>query len=191
MKIKKTLCKQCKQCKTHTYTRINRKNKKITFKYCKGNENIINKFNYGLSHPKTNPTVNIINSKENGCYAEERGKSPVRYMKKDKKNLIDYIDGNNLNLMLKNMREITKACIIHKNEGKTSIFPGVHLNHGKYDVRLKINGKTTYIGRYVDELEAYDHYVKKCEEIGRKVNKETEAHQKFLKLFKKSNIVFK
>lgn len=179
--IKKTLCKECSNCRTYWYERKTRIGYVVRFKYCGGNKEIVQKYNYGVTHPKVKSFVNIINSKRDGCYAKEKGKSITYYFKKNKKNYITYINKDRFDLRLKNLRELTRSCLLQQKEGKTSIFPGVTSKNNKYYSKIKIKGKSEYLGSYDEEMDAYHAYVLKHEELGIPINEETNAHNKYLK----------
>ena len=164
MNIKKTLCKQCQTCETHIYERINLKKDLVTFKYCNGNKNKINKHDYTISD--TNNRINILVTS-----GLKQGTLITSLIKENPKNDVKFLDKDRTNLKMDNLQERPRSCTLQEQKGKTSIFPGVVKNkQGTFDSFIKINNKRTYLGKYTNELDAFHHYLLKCKEIGRKNN---------------------
>lgn len=196
----KTLCKKCETCQEFIYQRTipfgKRKGEIFTFKYCYGNCEVVSLCNWGPSTPRNkNSRVYVRSTK-----FREKGKREFQdFIKKDSSNVISYINKNPLDNRLKNMREISKQCNTQTIRGD-SMFPGVILNSfykhysknkfkrkkhpKKWNSRIKINGKTVYLGSSKNELEAAHKYYTKMKEIGREINKETTAYKKYKKWLK-------
>ena len=92
-----------------------------------------------------------------------------RKLKKDE--IVDHIDNNPLNNSLDNLRIITKQeNSMNRNKTKektTSIYKGViwDKSRRKWKARIKLDGKSIYLGRYEFEEEAALAYNKKAKEI--------------------------
>jgi len=177
MDIKKTLCKQCQECKTFIYENINRKKELTTFQYCKGNKKIVKSHKYTISD--TNNRINIHISS-----GLKQNKLLTTLFKQNKKNDVKFLDKDRTNLKMNNLQERPRSCTLQGRKSIKSNFPGVRQNkQGKYEVLMKINKKLTYFGQYDKEVDAFHHYLLKCEKIGRTINKTTEAYKKYEKKF--------
>lgn len=77
---------------------------------------------------------------------------------------VDHIDRDGLNNRLSNLRICTRAENLHNGKIKrtnTSGFKGIRKNHGKWEARMRINGKNKYLGIFAkkeDAAEAYKKY---------------------------------
>lgn len=173
----KTLCKHCKHCKTLTYERINRNGELISFKYCKGNKTLVEKYNFTISNIKNR--INILISSGN-----KQGRIITSLFKENNKNDVKFLNKNRCDCRLKNLQERPRSCTAQEGKFETSIFPGVvKVKSGKFHSLIKIGKKRILLGVYDDELNAFHHYILKCDEIGRKVNKTTKAYKEYVKDF--------
>lgn len=101
--IEETKCKMCNVCEKLTYHRILRNGKCFMFDYCRGNASFVNLSKWG---PRRS---------EKKYYAVSLSKidGKVRQFhtlfKLDHNLVLDHVDGNTLNDMLKNLRECTHS----------------------------------------------------------------------------------
>lgn len=159
----------------------------FTFTYCEGNKGIVALNNWGASSPQNlDGRVYVVST-------ERPGRQFENFLKQDKKNVISHINKDTLDLRLSNLREIKKICSAQTIQGRDSIFPGVYVHSfykhyrknknkkgvKKWNARVKIDGKTIYLGSFSSELEAAHCYYMKLKELGREINKETEAYKKY------------
>jgi hypothetical protein len=176
--INKTLCKQCKKCETFTYQRTlkrgKNKGKLFKFKYCKGNADIIAKNSW---------TLQLIKNKWKYVASSIDKTMLSNLLKTDKEKDIYYINRDSLDVTLKNLREISRACTTQTIQGD-SIYPGVSKSRTKkvgWVAHIGINDKLIHLGICSTEEEAAHLYYSKCLEIGREINKETVAYKKYRK----------
>jgi hypothetical protein len=96
--------------------------------------------------------------------------------------------------MLKNLREVSLSCMTQEIDNKEK-YTGILKANNKYQAHITINKKLVHIGTYNTRFEAYHAYILKCKEIGRQINKETKAYQRYINyyhdIFKtpKSNLI--
>jgi len=78
---------------------------------------------------------------------------------------MDALDGNFLNLKIKNLREATRSDNIHKSSSKKRLLPvGVYLDGRanltkRYFVKIMDNKKSIFIGRYETPEDAHQAYI--------------------------------
>ena len=85
-----------------------------------------------------------------------------------KNNHIDHININPSDNRIENLRILTCSQNTRnqkKRENCSSIYKGVYKRGKKWEARIKIDGKSKYLGSYKSELEAHEAYQKKYDEI--------------------------
>lgn len=183
-----SLCKNCNDCKTYTYQRtIERgKNKGMVFKfdYCKENSEIVRKSDWTPGTPRGKlKKQRIISSK----FRDKRSEFSYFFKEEGSKDVINFIDGNTLNAVLKNMQLISRSASAQSIKTGDSVYPGVsrskikskHRQYNKWQSKIKIDGETEYLGIFDTELQAAHAYYRKCEEIGRDINYNTDAYSNY------------
>lgn len=83
--------------------------------------------------------------------------------------IIDHRDGDGLNNQRSNLRKLThrqNLQLSHKRKNMTSKYPGVSKQHDRWTSQIDIKGKVTNFGLFATELEAFQAYKEKLEEIG-------------------------
>lgn len=102
------------------------------------------------------------------------GKVELRKMHHDvigkppKGKVTDHKNGNGLDNQEENLKHVTnRENCQNKHIQRTSKYPGVYWNkeRNKWQSNIKINGKTKYLGRYDNEIEASKAYENKCKEL--------------------------
>lgn len=181
----KTLCQKCKECKIYTYEDTFKhgrlKNKSYSFTYCEKNKEIAKLGGWTVKYPKKGKKSPIVNKKTRKYFTS--------YLKKDKNNLTEYVNNDHHDLTLKNLQEFPKQFFMHKYVHGGSIYPGVTKSKRKnnpWRATIRIGNKKVLLGNFKYELRAAKAYYKKCEEIGRDINKETKAYKTFKKKIKNS-----
>jgi len=97
--INETKCLQCETCKTYRYHRILKSGNHFYFDYCNGNKTLIKSLkNFYPSH--MDRKTHYIRSREGYLHIA---------FKKDSNNVIDHINGDSLDVTLKNLRECSLA----------------------------------------------------------------------------------
>lgn len=101
--INETKCLQCNKCIEHSYHRILRNGKHFAFKYCEGNKRCIYLSKW---YPKGSDYKYYAHS-----LADIEGRKVAFHnlFKEDHTLVIDHIDGDSLNNMLKNLRECSNS----------------------------------------------------------------------------------
>ncbi len=75
--------------------------------------------------------------------------------------MTDHIDGNGLNNQKHNLHHVTNRVNQQKRvQCKSSSFPGIHWckRASRWISRIKINGKSKYLGTFNNELDAFNAY---------------------------------
>lgn len=93
-----------------------------------------------------------------------------RYLMNAKKGqCTDHINGNTLDNRKKNLRIVTQRQNMQNILSKkySSKYPGVYKDRiGKWCAHIKINGKERYLGSFKKEIDAFNTYKQKVEELG-------------------------
>lgn len=85
--------------------------------------------------------------------------------------VVDHINNNKLDNNLNNLQVVTHSDNVRKGfkrkDAKTSKYKGVYLEKrtGKYISSITISKKNIYLGAFKTEIEAYNKYVEKCNEL--------------------------
>ena len=174
--LSKTFCHQCEHCETLFYTRRTRNGKIFQFKYCKGEKELVNQCSWGRNASSGRSFVGTTTKVEG-----HQRRFEYFLKKSDENNLIMHINSDHFDVRLKNLREISRSCIMqaaYQTKHPKSIFPGVVLTrNGKWKAQTKVDGVQVYAGVHDTELEAAHAYYKKLEELNVDINKESRAYK--------------
>jgi len=132
----------------------------------------LNKYKWCLSRsPRTNYAVRSIKGKRvKGKRAKRKTILMHRFILNAPRGLVvDHINHNGLDNRKKNIRLCTRKQNNRNKrpQGKTSRYKGVYFNkpRKKFVARICINGKTTHIGVFTDQIDAAKAYDKKAKEL--------------------------
>lgn len=100
------------------------------------------------------------------CYYKGKVKKVHQLLIPNEK-CIDHIDGDGRNNRRNNLRVVTnRQNQQNRHHPKSSVFPGVHFNQGRYVASIRVEGKKYVLGRYRSEDDAGAAYKKAVESIG-------------------------
>ncbi len=100
-----------------------------------------------------------------------QGRIPMHRMLFPEHNKIDHIDGNGLNNQRNNLRLVTSVQnqmnIRKRGNNFTSSYKGVYWNkeRKKWQVGIRINNKSIFLGRFNSEIEGAKAYDEKAKEL--------------------------
>jgi hypothetical protein len=81
--------------------------------------------------------------------------------------MVDHINGNGLDNRKENLRLVTRrANGQNRHHNKHSKYPGVTRRGTSWQAQMMIRGKSTYLGSFHTEEEAFNEYKKVAEAIG-------------------------
>lgn len=111
----------------------------------------VNRFKWTLN--KIAKNIYAVNSKIGSLHRF------IMNCKKGDKKIIDHIDHNGLNCQKRNLRFSTFSQNgANKIPSGKSIYLGVDFNYKKWRSKIRINGITTHLGLFTDEIEAAKAY---------------------------------
>lgn len=184
-KMENNLCRHCDVCEDFTYQRTTRNGELFKFQYCKGNMRIVGKGKWGPDRSQsTGKTYAALTRRLD----DGRSAHFESFLKKNPRNVILHLN-DTLDLRMRYLREVSKACSAQTIQGKESIFPGVSLTsearkpspqrrpEKPWMARYRKDGKQRYIKSYPTEMEAADAYYRKLQSLGYDVNTQTEAYK--------------